>query len=64
MGYTTRAVGRSPGVIRVKDMLIIILLFFLVIYFGREIVYQRQEVEQTIKNSTFQQELDNWQPFQ
>jgi len=64
MGYTTRAVGRSPGVIEVKDMLIIILLFFLVIYFGREIVYQRQEVEQTIKNSTFQQELDNWQPFQ
>ena len=63
MGYTTRAIGRSPGVIEVKDVLIIILLFTLIIFFGKQIVYHPKELEHKIKKDTFQQELDNWQPF-
>ena len=63
MGYTTRAVERSPGVIEVKDLLIIILLFILIIVFGRYLVYPTEQKLITNKKSTFQQELDNWQPF-
>ena len=63
MGYTTRAVERSPGVIEVKDVLIIILLFTLIIFFGKQIVYPLKESADIIKKDTFQQELDNWQPF-
>ena len=63
MGYTKRAVGRSPGVIEVKDMLIIILLFTFIIFFGKQIVYHPKESAHIIKKDTFQQELDNWQPF-
>ena len=63
MGYTTRTVERSPGVIEVKDMLIIILLFTFIIFFGKQIVYQPEKSAHIIKKDTFQQELDNWQPF-
>tara|TARA_R100001510_G_C7562872_1_gene142269 strand:- start:432 stop:626 length:195 start_codon:yes stop_codon:yes gene_type:complete len=63
MGYTTRAVERSPGVTEVKDLLIIILLFILIIVFGRYLVYPTEQKLITNKKSTFQQELDNWQPF-
>ena len=63
MGYTTRAVERSSGIIKVKDVLIIILLFTLIIFFGKQIVYPLKESAEIIKKDTFQQELDNWQPF-
>tara|TARA_R100000773_G_scaffold33512_1_gene28619 strand:- start:1519 stop:1713 length:195 start_codon:yes stop_codon:yes gene_type:complete len=63
MGYTTRAVERSPGVIEVKDLLIIILLFILIIVFGRQLVSPIPINAEKIKKDTFQQELDNWQPF-
>ena len=63
MGYTTRAVERSSGIIKVKDVLIIILLFTLIIFFGKQIVHPLKESAEIIKKDTFQQELDNWQPF-
>ena len=63
MGYTTRAVERSSGTIEVKDLLIIILLFILIVVFGRQLLSPINTNAEKIKKDTFQQELDNWQPF-
>ena len=43
-----------------KDILIIILVFVLIIYFGKQIVYR---IPIPVEDIKLQRQLDEWQPF-
>lgn len=46
-----------------KDVLIIILLFILIVFFGRQIVSHHYTEPIPTEKSEFDRELEDWQPF-
>jgi len=61
MGYTTRAVGRSPGVIEVKDFLIVLALFLGIILLGKSI--QNIPNCSSTNDPITDEQIEEWTPF-